>query len=110
MIIVLKPHSTEEQLQDVVHRIEDAGLTPHVSRGEFRTIKRGERLRLTWQPEGRESPTTLQLTLSCPRNDATKTTLRFHHERLASEAEREEARGHWRETLEKLLERAAPEG
>jgi 3-deoxy-7-phosphoheptulonate synthase len=38
MIIVLKSHSTEEQIQDVVHRIEDAGLTPHISRGEFRII------------------------------------------------------------------------
>ena len=38
MIIVLKPHSTDEQLQDVLARIEEAGLTPHISRGEFRTI------------------------------------------------------------------------
>jgi 3-deoxy-7-phosphoheptulonate synthase len=38
MIIVLKPHATEEQLQEVLRRIEEAGLRPHISRGEFRTI------------------------------------------------------------------------
>jgi 3-deoxy-7-phosphoheptulonate synthase len=38
MIIVLKPHSSDAQLEDVVQRIEAAGLQAHVSRGEFRTI------------------------------------------------------------------------
>ncbi len=38
MIIVLKPHSTPEQIQHVVERIEDLGLTPHLSQGVSRTI------------------------------------------------------------------------
>lgn len=38
MIIIFKPHSSEEQVQAVIQRIKDAGLRPHISRGEFRTI------------------------------------------------------------------------
>lgn len=80
------------------HRYETADGTT----GEVRTVKPGERLRLTWQPSGREAATTLQLTLACPRNDASKTTLRFHHERLAGAAEREAMRDRWRAVLDRL--------
>jgi 3-deoxy-7-phosphoheptulonate synthase len=38
MIFVLKPGHTEEDLQHLIDRITEAGLTPHVSRGEERTI------------------------------------------------------------------------
>lgn len=38
MIIVLKPDSTEEQIQHVLDRIHDLGFMPHVSRGVSRTI------------------------------------------------------------------------
>ena len=38
MIIVLKPHSTPQQIQHVVERIENLGLTPHLSQGVARTI------------------------------------------------------------------------
>ena len=38
MIIVLKPHSTPEQIQHVLERIEQLGLTPHLSQGVSRTI------------------------------------------------------------------------
>lgn len=80
------------------HRYETADGTT----GEVRTVAPGERLRLTWEPDGRESPTTLQLSLACSRNDATRTTLRFHHERLADADEREAMRERWRTTLDRL--------
>lgn len=70
--------------------------------GDVRTVTAGERLRLTWQPATRDAPTTLQLTLACPRNDETRTTLRFHHEQLADGAEREAMRDHWRTVLDEL--------
>ena len=70
--------------------------------GEVRTVAPGERLRLTWQPADREAPTTLQLTLSCPRNGDTRTTLRIHHEKLADAEEREAMREHWRAVLDEL--------
>src|SRR6516162_31829 len=38
MIIVLRPDSTEEQIDHVLERIRDLGLKPHISRGERRTI------------------------------------------------------------------------
>jgi 3-deoxy-7-phosphoheptulonate synthase len=38
MIIVLKPHSTAEQVQHVLDRIEELGFTPHLSKGVSRTI------------------------------------------------------------------------
>jgi 3-deoxy-7-phosphoheptulonate synthase len=38
MIIVLRPESTEAQIQHILERIAELGLKPHVSRGELRTI------------------------------------------------------------------------
>ncbi len=38
MIIVMKPNSKEEQIQTVIQRIEDIGLSPHLSRGSQVTI------------------------------------------------------------------------
>src|SRR5712692_10503124 len=38
MIIVLRPDSTEEQIDHVLERIRELGFKPHLSRGEHRTI------------------------------------------------------------------------
>jgi 3-deoxy-7-phosphoheptulonate synthase len=38
MIIVLKPHVTDEQIRSVAERIREHGLDVHISRGKFRTI------------------------------------------------------------------------
>lgn len=38
MIITLRPHATEEQIQHIVERIEEAGLRAHISKGVERTI------------------------------------------------------------------------
>jgi len=38
MIIVLRPHVSEEELNRVVEHVRELGLTPHVSRGVTRTI------------------------------------------------------------------------
>ncbi len=38
MIFVLKPGHTEEELQHLIDRITEAGLKPHISRGEERTV------------------------------------------------------------------------
>jgi 3-deoxy-7-phosphoheptulonate synthase len=38
MIIVLKPQSTDEQIDHILERIGELGLKPHLSRGEHRTI------------------------------------------------------------------------
>jgi 3-deoxy-7-phosphoheptulonate synthase len=38
MIIVLRPDSTESQIDHILERIRELGLKPHVSRGQLRTI------------------------------------------------------------------------
>src|SRR5436305_7462543 len=38
MIIVLKPHSTNEEIDHIVERIHELGFKPHLSQGEHRTI------------------------------------------------------------------------
>src|SRR5947199_7007635 len=38
MIIVIKPDSTEAQIEHVLDRVRELGFTPHFSRGERRTI------------------------------------------------------------------------
>ncbi|MBN1572296.1 MAG: 3-deoxy-7-phosphoheptulonate synthase [Deltaproteobacteria bacterium] len=38
MILILKPGYTEEELEHLLERIEEAGLTPHISKGKERTI------------------------------------------------------------------------
>jgi 3-deoxy-7-phosphoheptulonate synthase len=38
MIIVLRPHSTPEQIDHVLERIQELGFRAHLSRGELRTI------------------------------------------------------------------------
>jgi 3-deoxy-7-phosphoheptulonate synthase len=38
MIIVLRPDSTEEQIEHILDRIRDLGFRPHISRGQVRTI------------------------------------------------------------------------
>ena len=75
--------------------------------GEIRTVKPGQRLRLTLEPSSREGSTTLQLSLSCPRDGAERTSLRFHHEKLADGAERERMRRHWSAILDVLSALAA---
>ncbi len=38
MILVLKPDATEEQFEHILDRIRELGFTPHISRGQHRTI------------------------------------------------------------------------
>lgn len=81
--------------------------TAEAIQGEIRTRADGERLRLTWQPPGWARPSTLQLTLSCPRNTSTKTVLRFHHEHLADAETREAMRTRWHAVLDAIEEHLA---
>jgi len=38
MIVVMKPGATDEQIDRVCERIKELGLTPHISKGQFRTV------------------------------------------------------------------------
>ena len=72
--------------------------------GEVRVVKPGDRLRMTWQPEGWPAPATLQLTLSESRSG--KTAVHAHLEKLPDADAREAMRKRWREALERIASAA----
>jgi uncharacterized protein YndB with AHSA1/START domain len=67
--------------------------------GEIRSVYPQQKLRLTWTPKGRDSATTVQIYMLCPRNQANKTNLQFHQEKLADANERQAMKEHWRGAL-----------
>ncbi len=60
--------------------------------GEVRSIRPGDRVRLTWQPADRADPATVQVALSPAK---TGCALRFHAERFHDADEREAMRAHY---------------
>jgi uncharacterized protein YndB with AHSA1/START domain len=70
-------------------------------RGEVRSFRPEDRLRITWQPADWAHDSTVQVAVAS-RRDRDKTTLRFHQERLRSAAQRERQRAYWREVMERL--------
>jgi uncharacterized protein YndB with AHSA1/START domain len=76
--------------------------TKEGARGEVRSVVPGEKLRLTWQPRSFAKPSTVQISLSCPRNTSRKTRIHFHQEKLAGAREREAMRKRWRHVLEEF--------
>lgn len=76
--------------------------------GEIRSIAEGTKIRLTVKPQGQEKHSTLQIYVmpngQYGKTDpkSTKTSVRFHHEKLQSEKERETMKQHWQEVLEQL--------
>ncbi len=71
------------------HYETDAGV-----RGQTRSLRDRDRLRLTWQPPDWDHDTTLQLVVSA--SGAARSRLGVHQERLADAAERERQREHWK--------------
>ncbi|KFE64373.1 hypothetical protein DB31_2167 [Hyalangium minutum] len=68
-------------------------------RGVLRVVKPGQRLRMTWQPDGWKKPATLQLTLVPKARGA---ALHVHMEKLPDAKAREAMREHWSKLLVKL--------
>lgn len=71
--------------------------------GEIRVVNPQEKIRMTWQPKDWDDPSTLQISLYCPRNTKKKTTVRFHHERLPNKKTRKKMKKHWSEVLDSLF-------
>lgn len=71
-------------------------------RGETRSFRELDRLRLTWQPAGWHHETTLQLTVTSA--GAGRARLGVHQERLANAEEREQQRAHWRGVIKALVD------
>lgn len=72
-------------------------ITTDHTTGEIRSIKQGERLRLTWKVANWKKPSTLQIYI-LPLDG--KTSIRFHQEHLQSSTMRATMRKHWQEVLE----------
>ena len=70
-------------------------------RGETRSFRELDRLRLTWQPASWRHETTLQLTVTSA--GAGRARLGVHQERLANAEEREQQRTHWRDVVNALV-------
>jgi uncharacterized protein YndB with AHSA1/START domain len=68
-------------------------------RGVLRVVKPGQRLRMTWQPDGWKKPATLQLTLVPKARGA---SLHVHMEKLPDAKTREAMREHWSKVLAKI--------
>ncbi|WP_042477694.1 SRPBCC family protein [Bacillus ndiopicus] len=71
--------------------------------GEIRIVKPLQQLRLTWQKEGWEKPSTVQVRIIAKVSD--KTTISFHQENLSNQNAREEMKVHWETVLEGIKER-----
>jgi uncharacterized protein YndB with AHSA1/START domain len=68
--------------------------------GEIRVVKPGDRLRITWQPQGWPAAATLQLTLL--PSTSRKTAVHAHMEKLPDAGALDAMRKRWREALERI--------
>lgn len=85
--------------EGVQYRVAGGSGSPGAS-GEVRVVRPGERLRMTWQPEGWAAPATLQLTLVASGPD--RTAVRVHLEKLPDAGARETMRSRWRQALARV--------
>ena len=67
--------------------------------GEVRVVKPGSHFRLTWQPQGWQRPSLIQVRVI---PSGRKTMISFHQEHLPGQPEREQRRQHWQKVLETL--------
>lgn len=73
-----------------------------VGTGEIRIVKPLLQLRLTWQKEGWQRPSTVQIRILSKENN--KTTISFHQEHLADQQIREEMKRYWESRLVSIEE------
>lgn len=70
--------------------------------GEIRTMKVGERIRLTWQESNWEKPSVVQVFLVAKAKG--KSILVFNHEKLQSQSFRAQMKEHWKQVSVELKE------
>ncbi|MBA3868386.1 MAG: SRPBCC domain-containing protein [Anaerolineae bacterium] len=70
----------------------DMYKTSEGTAGEIRSFKAGSLIRLTWQPKGANSPSTLQIRVIAAQRGS---TLSIHHEKLMDAQQREAMHQHW---------------
>jgi uncharacterized protein YndB with AHSA1/START domain len=102
--VITRPSGLHAWLGDVERLMFEKGQTYETAdgaMGEVRSVRPGERLRLTWRPLGWDEASMIQVTV-IPL--AGKSTVAFHQENLPSEKERERARKRWSAALDALGE------
>lgn len=67
--------------------------------GEIRSVREGERLRLTWHPNDWSRSSTLQVHVE---DKGDRSTIGIHQERLLDASTRQVMRNHWRKVLDVL--------
>lgn len=105
---ITSPEGVAIWLGDGVTVLSEPGVgyeTAAGVRGEVRSFRELDRLRLTWQPRDWTHDTTLQLTVSSAGDGRAR--LGVHQERLADAAEREQQRRHWQGVVTALVEAMA---
>jgi uncharacterized protein YndB with AHSA1/START domain len=75
--------------------------------GEVRTMKPGDRIRMTWQESDWEKPTTVQIILVARKNK--KCIIGFQHEKIKDARLKSRLRDHWKNVLMELREFIQPE-
>lgn len=71
-------------------------------RGELRSLRPLDRIRLTWQREDMDHDTTVQVAIAPAGGD--RCVVRWHQERMHSAHERESQRVHWRGVMARVEE------
>jgi uncharacterized protein YndB with AHSA1/START domain len=84
---------------DLPRRPGEAYETADGTRGELRSRREHDRIRLTWHPQDWDHDTTVQVALE-PKG--ARTVIRLHQERLADAQERDRQRAHWRQVADEL--------
>lgn len=92
-------------LEELILERKQPYKTAEDTEGEVRTFKESEFIRMTWQPRGRRTPTTLQIRMNSTGEN--KTRFSFHHEKLEDPKDREAMRDHWRDVTEKIAKALA---
>ncbi|NKI22559.1 SRPBCC domain-containing protein [Paenibacillus dendritiformis] len=78
-------------------------MTEEGTRSQIRSVIPRQKLRLTWQPQGWEHPSTLQIYVLS--KTAGKTTVSVHQEKLEDIYMREVMRRRWEEALDRIPSR-----
>jgi uncharacterized protein YndB with AHSA1/START domain len=84
----------------------DTYQTTTKTSGEVRSVQEGSLLRMTWQPQGWDSASTLQLRVMQAKNGA---TISIHHEKLQNGDQREEMLAHWSGVLDGIGDLIKPD-
>ncbi len=101
---ITSPAGVAIWLGDAVTVSPETGMgyeTVDGTRGETRSFRDLDRIRVTWQPRDWSHDTTLQLAVRT--NGPGKAMLRVHQERLTDATEREQQRKHWQRVITDLV-------